>query len=364
MAVGWGGRQVFGAGGAVQMPPANFKAVSRYQNTAGVDLIIDTLYGVWLAAGSIAAGFHCKGIVYDESGSLPNALLALTNELTVINAGPIALPFPSTWVWPAGAIRWLGMIADTNLTTQSSIAAVVSGGIKFNADTYSDGPTDPFGGSPSSTDLEYVIWAEGYDGAKKLGRISIGGDPTGSYFKLDAHYERFALGGVSAPVGAASQVRVTAIAVYVTSGATVNAHCALYADDGGASGTPAGATLLGVTNQLSSFSANAWHTFSFPVPILIAASGNYWLGVIFDDVGPSTNVTQYNGQLSSAGGAQTTAAFYTWSNPVSAVAPPLSDQRPKGISIYADYGLEPTASQIVFPQNAEIPARPTHVVPY
>lgn len=363
MAVGWEGNQLLGTS-AVQMPPADFKAVSGpYQNTSGVDLTISTLYGVWLAAGAYSPGFHVKGIAYTNTASLPDALVAVSDEITAISAGPIAMPFSTPWVWPAGAFRWLGIIGDTRLDTQA-IVPVVTGGIKFNADTYSDGPSDPFGGAPSSTDLAYVLWAEGYDGAHKLGRISIDGDPVGQYFKLDAHYERFALGGVTAPVGSASTVAVSAISVYATSTVSCNVHCALYADDGGVSGFPTNATLLGVTNALTGFTANSWATFAFPVPIVITASGNYWLAVIPDAVGPTTNLTRYNGQLSSAGGAQTDAAFYTWSNPVSATNPPLFDQRPVGISIYADYTLSPLTEQIVFAPLPELPRRRRQIEAY
>jgi len=254
--------------------------------------------------------------VYTDVGALPSALVAVSTEITAISAGPIAMPFAATWIWPAGAVRWIGVIADTELDTQGSIAAVVANGIKFNADTYSDGPSDPFGGAPSSANLEYVIWAEGYDGADRLGRISIGGDPSGHYFALDAHYEKFTLGGPSAPVSGSS-VSVSSLAVYATSAITVNAHGAIYHDDGAAF-TPAGATLIAVTNEVAAFAANAWTTLSFP-GLVTLTPGTYWLAIIPETDGPTTNVTLYNGILSSAGGVQTDPGYYTWAPVVSAL---------------------------------------------
>jgi hypothetical protein len=366
VAVGWAGNQVMdiATGHSVNFPPADYKASCKFTNTAGVDLIITTLYAVWFYPVGTQGGMHQKGIVYSDNAGVPDALLHVTDEITFINNSAVAMPFSTPWTWTAGTTLWLGVIADSGAASTQFICPSLTGGILYNSNSYASGPSNPYG-TPSVADFVYVIWAEGYDGSNKLGRISIGGFTGGNYLKLDAHYERFQLGGVpSAPMGVAASVSVSQIQVYITATlGGVNSHCAIYADDGGGSGTPGTATLLGVSNALSAFVANTWHVYTFSSPIVLAA-GHYWLAFITDLSGGTTNVTNWNGELSSAAAAQTDASFYTWRNPITITDPFLSDQRPFGISIYADYTLTVGPDQFVFPQIPMMPRSRRSVVPY
>jgi hypothetical protein len=370
MAVGWAGRQSNGSGN-VQMPPANFKACSRYQNTLGVDLTVTTLYIYW---GQATAGAKVKGVVYsDAAGPTPNALLQVTPEQIGVGgvAGePSSFTFATPWVWPAGVWLWMGVISDTQCDTGANGAGTDTNGVAYNSNSYASGPSDPFG-SPSFANFQYRIWAEGYDGAHKLGRIATdegrsGSPPLGVYSKWDPHADKFTLGNDAAPMDGQSVVSVTGIWIFYTNtNATVHIHAALYANDGGGAFTPHLCTLLGVTAEVVGITAGTWVEYAFAAPIEIAA-GTYWLLLVTNENDVHCHVAGFSGVLSSHG-AESANDNYTFPATINGgTFDNFLDQHPEGLSLYAAYTPGGSVDPAILNVTMHTPqiVRHVHAVPY
>ena len=103
-----------------------------------------------------------KGIIYDDDGAAgaPGTLLGTSNEVTVTDgqaAGWVDLTFASPIALTAGDYH-LGLITGANTNTIKYRYDTVVGIGSNNADTYSDGPANPFG-TPTSGDREMSIYA-------------------------------------------------------------------------------------------------------------------------------------------------------------------------------------------------------------
>ena len=118
-------------------PIANSKGVCKF-NLASAD---DIYYLLWPTL-EVNETVQVKGVIYSDNAGEPDALIAVTNELVGTVVGWNALPFASYVSLLAGDY-WLGLIGTENVSTYSQYVA--NGTLKYNADTYADGPSDPFG---------------------------------------------------------------------------------------------------------------------------------------------------------------------------------------------------------------------------
>lgn len=133
----------------------NTKTSARYTTTDAINNVTSMfLYLDGQGPGTGSQVF--KGVVYSNSSSAPSALLATTDEVTVTDgqsAGWVEATFPAAFNLSASTTYWLGMILGDNTETIRTYmqATGASGDERYNADTYSDGPSNPFGGSSSFT---------------------------------------------------------------------------------------------------------------------------------------------------------------------------------------------------------------------
>ena len=107
----------------------------------------------------------CKTLIYaaDGSGGVPGTLLAVSNEIVVTDgqsAGWIEFTLTSP-VELTPATYWLGFIAGTPTNAARRGYATVASSRKYEPDTYSDGPQDPWSTVGEGTDtLQIAIYAE------------------------------------------------------------------------------------------------------------------------------------------------------------------------------------------------------------
>lgn len=303
------GNQTLGSSN-VQFPPANNKAVCRFQNTSGAALALTTFYGFWAASGSAKV----KAVIYSDSAGSPNTLLATSNELVGIASGWNSLTFPTPLSVANNAYVWIGVISDT---AANSVYCLASGEIKYNANTYSSGPSSTFGSS-SSASFTYPMFVLGDDGSLAFGRASIDSVP-GNYQPDREHGDKFTLGG-------SSSVSVSSISTYVnTTSATVKSKAAIYTNSGGLPGA-----LIAQTVEVVGSTANSWLTLNFSSPPTLTP-GDYWLCFIADTnlVTPTIPVSGnivVDGLVTEAGAWPSTITF-------------SASVAPVGIDIYASYSL-------------------------
>lgn len=360
-AIGWIGENIGGAAN-INMPPGGFKVASQYQNNLGVDVIVTVLNGEWDGGTS---GIHIKGFAYTDTAGAPDALVEVTNERTTVIAGtniPTPFTFVNPWTWPAGALRWLGVVSPEG---HSSIKqrATVGKTVNYNTDPYTASlPSNPYGTPSTVSPFEYRFWVECHDSQHRFGRISTQntlGSGNGTYWHYNPHFEKFTL-------SEAVSVSVTSMSAYVlttSSGAIL--HCAIYNDNGAGSPHPIGATLVAQTNDLTGAVSGTWATFTFPGPVTLAP-GTYWLAII-SDTDIATPVSQA-GTLVAPNVLGGSPADFTFPTPLPAAGyASLFDQTPLGISLYASYDLitavDPATALVPSPQPV-MPGRPIHVRPY
>jgi len=139
----------FGADGTdwdwtnVAFPSANYKSVCKFTAPQAFNTV-SALKVYWKNDYGSA---KVKGVIYADSNGAPGALLATSNEVSGVTAGWTTLGFASNVTLAAGDY-WIGVIADTTMLTDGWGS---TGENRYNADTYSDGPADPFGTPTSST---------------------------------------------------------------------------------------------------------------------------------------------------------------------------------------------------------------------
>jgi len=111
---------------------------------------------VYLQPGSVSGSQLFRGVIYADAGGAPGALLGLSSELTFVNpggAGWYDLPFSSPVALQPGSY-WIGIVSGGSSYVAAFRYASVSGSRVYNADSYADGVSDPFGAG--STDSEQM----------------------------------------------------------------------------------------------------------------------------------------------------------------------------------------------------------------
>jgi parallel beta-helix repeat protein len=137
---------------------ANAKRCTTFSLGAWGDVSKLTLYTG--GAPGFTPSQAVKGVIYATSGGAPTTRKAVSNELTV-NAGDAmawrTLTLPST-VRLAPGTYCLGTLAGPTTGVADFRYDSVPGSWYMNADTYSDGATDPFG-TAQTGDLQMSIYA-------------------------------------------------------------------------------------------------------------------------------------------------------------------------------------------------------------
>lgn len=314
------GNQVLGNSN-VLFPPANHKAVCRFQNVSGSDLLVSKFYGDWGSASSTA---KIRAVIYSDNGGVPGTLLAVSNE----RSGPLnrwnALTFATPLLVPNNGYVWFGVISDTSIT--SSVCSN-SGALYYNENTYASGASSSFG-APSIVAFTYRMFLEGEDSTLSFGRRSVDiagmGPLDGNYQPDREHAEKVFL-------NSAGPVNVTSISTYIRNTVpTAKSKAAIYSDNAGYPGTK-----LAQTVEVTGSTANTWLT----LPILGGVKlspGAYWLAFISSE-NLTTSVIPFSGNLIVDGPMTEASAFpstYPTGAPV-VVIDPVTDGR--GIDIYATY---------------------------
>ena len=308
------GKQIKGAS-SVQFPPANSKAVSRFQNTTGGTVTVSKLWGYF----DYHATAHVKAVIYSDNAGEPDALIGTSDERIGTANGWNSLSFSTLVDIPNNDYIWIGVIADALI--YSSGCSLLTGGIRYNADTYADGPTDPFGAA-STTGYVYAVFVEGDDGQLRFGRSAVDGG-AGNYQPDREHGEPFVLGGTR-------NVSVESISTYInTTSATVKSKAAIFTDSSGSPGTK-----IAQTEEVTGATSGAWLTLNFTSPPELSP-GTYWLCFI-SSVNLATPTIAVSGLLMADGTDTEAIAF-------SSTLTLNTDLSPIGIDIYASYSyVSPT----------------------
>jgi hypothetical protein len=138
----------FGAtspGSIVDTLDANTKGASKY--TAPVPGQITKVEG-WLSGLGTASGSQVvKAVVYSDSNGAPGSLLGTSSAVTINHGAAFAwVPFTfSSPVTIAAGPVWVGYLAGTTTGITQFKYDTSAGAVKYNADTYSDGASNPFG---------------------------------------------------------------------------------------------------------------------------------------------------------------------------------------------------------------------------
>ncbi|HWX96416.1 MAG TPA: choice-of-anchor D domain-containing protein [Solirubrobacteraceae bacterium] len=138
-------------GGSVDSFLADRKRVSRYALPAAGSV---TKLSVYLAPTGTSGQQLLKGLIYADSGTAPGALVAVSEPLTFTGtsaAGWYDLVFASPVKLAAGNY-WIGVITGATSHVAGFRYDNVTGARDYNANTYSSGPSNPFGAP--STDAE------------------------------------------------------------------------------------------------------------------------------------------------------------------------------------------------------------------
>jgi hypothetical protein len=215
-----------------------------------------------------------KGVVYasvEGSPEVPSAILGTTNELTFTSssaAGWYHLTFPAPLQLAAGEY-WIGVISGASKHVAGYRYDNVENARDYNANTYTSGPSDPFGLVRRDDEQMSLYATYTVTGPPQFGKASVGesSDRAGAERK---RVNRYAL-----PIAGS----VSKLSVYLAPTATEGQQAlrgVIYAD---ASGAPH--ALLAVSEQLTFTSSNSagWYDLAFSSPVKLAA-GNYWIGFL------------------------------------------------------------------------------------
>lgn len=107
----------------------------------------------------VTVAIKAKAMIYADSAGSPGALLATSQEITDITTTPAWHSFPfATPVTLTATDYWLGIIVDDGTAVYYRDAAAADQ-TWINADTYEDGPSDPFGAGTLKPDYDVSIVA-------------------------------------------------------------------------------------------------------------------------------------------------------------------------------------------------------------
>jgi subtilisin family serine protease len=136
------GTSTVGAGSDTML--ADRKRVNRYQLPVAGTV---SKLSIYLQPTNKSGTQVLKGVLYGDSSGSPGALLGVSSQLSFSStqsAGWYDLVFPSPLSLDAGSY-WIGMISGPTSGVAGFRYASVSGSRSYNSNSYSSGPTNPFG---------------------------------------------------------------------------------------------------------------------------------------------------------------------------------------------------------------------------
>lgn len=296
-------------GGSSQGTSTQVKWARPYTvGPADVQISKITIYVNSVSSGSP----EYRPLIYADSGGAPGALVVAGSDVATSATGPVDLPFaPGAAVLTANTTYWFGFqrngasINFPNNTISPPITA------NTNSDTFSDGPSDPFGSpSTSSAGPPFAAYWANYEPLKygtfdftassdfiifpnlSQGDFALSGQASfAAYGDLVTVGQ---LGTTPAPPGASgsssqqikraraytspgSAVLATRIQVYRTSAAASSQMRGVIYDASGAGGIPGNLVAQGdIITHLTTGLVDL--PFSTPVPL--SPSTSYWFGVM------------------------------------------------------------------------------------
>lgn len=123
---------------------ANRKRVNQYQLSTAVSVSKLSMY---LAPTGTSGNQVLEGLIYADQGGSPGTLLGATSQLTFSSANKVGwydLTFSSPVALSAGTY-WIGVISGNTSNIIGFRWNSVSNARAINSDTYTDGPSNPFG---------------------------------------------------------------------------------------------------------------------------------------------------------------------------------------------------------------------------
>jgi subtilisin family serine protease len=123
---------------------ANRKRVNAYSISTSASV---SSLSIYLAPTGSSGSSDLEGVIYSDSGGSPSALLGTTAQLVYAGtetAGWYTLKFASPVLLSAGRY-WIGVITGGTSDAAGYRYESVSGARDYNTDTYSSGPSNPFG---------------------------------------------------------------------------------------------------------------------------------------------------------------------------------------------------------------------------
>jgi len=133
---------------------SNHKLVCRYTTPAAA-----TITRVYCYCRALLGTINAKAVIYSDNAGAPDALLAVSDELPGIDTTAtwreftLSTPLAVT----AGTVYHIGLIVDGSVIIYAD--AGTTDQCSDNADTYADGPTDPFGAPATTPDNALSIYA-------------------------------------------------------------------------------------------------------------------------------------------------------------------------------------------------------------
>ena len=115
---------------------------------------------VYLEPTTVSGQQVMKGVVYADAGGAPGALKGVSNQLTFSStqaAGWYALTFPSALELPAGKY-WIGVLTGASALVAGYRYDSVANSRDYNQNTYSAGPSNPFG-APTIDSQQFSLYA-------------------------------------------------------------------------------------------------------------------------------------------------------------------------------------------------------------
>jgi subtilisin family serine protease len=277
-------------GGSSDPIASDRKRVNRYQLSTAASV---SKLSIYLQPTGTSGTQVLKGILYADSGGNPGALLGVSNQLSFAStqqAGWYDLVFPSPISLAAGNY-WIGLISGATTHIAAFRYSSVSGSRAYNTNTYTSGPSNPFGTPTFDSELMSIYATYSGSGGSGTpapvntalpvisGTAQAGQTLTASngswqnsptsyaYQWLRCSSGCSSIGGataatyqvVSADVGATLEVKVTATNTGGSASATSNpTGTVTAASGGGGGGGPTGTTLLDDFNRANGSLGGNW----------------------------------------------------------------------------------------------------------
>jgi subtilisin family serine protease len=136
---------------------ANRKRVNVYALSGQASL---SKLEIYLSSAGGSGTADLEGVIYADSGGAPGALIAVSGQLAYSGsaAGWYALPFASQVTLSAGTY-WIGVITGGSGGVAAFRYSSVSGSRDYNNNSYSSGPSNPFGSSFSTDSEQMSLYA-------------------------------------------------------------------------------------------------------------------------------------------------------------------------------------------------------------